>query len=219
MLLTKTHMRAPGALFDDEKRIVDHTWRQQAFLQRIHAHRLSGNDKHIQLTLGRRCGLTVNSVSFETPSYGLLFPHSHSRCVWGFYKNVLQKSTVSAKMWPIVTEISRVCLFIYIPSVLWRCWLGGRKGIRLVKNWVVGCWRGYLSEARCRLACGPVDTTATHCLLLQWNPDWFLPFWYWLTRVVPEEGPLNGCVCVCACSYITSYQKFIVRPLLRGPRP
>jgi len=30
-------------------------------------------------------------------------------------------------------------------SVLWRCWLGGRKGIWPVKNWVVGCWRGYLS--------------------------------------------------------------------------
>jgi len=25
-----------------------------------------------------------------------------------------------------------------MPSVLWRCWLGGRKGIRPVKNWVVG---------------------------------------------------------------------------------
>jgi len=23
-----------------------------------------------------------------------------------------------------------------------------------------------------------------------------LPFWYWLTRVVPEKGPLNVCVCV-----------------------
>ena len=54
-----------------------------------------------------------------------------------------------------------------LPSVLWRCWLGGRKGIRPVKNWVVGCWRGYLSGARCRLAYGPADATATHCLLLQ----------------------------------------------------
>jgi len=90
-----------------------------------------------------------------------------------------------------------------IPSVLWRCWLGGRKGIRPVKNWVVGCWRGYLSGARCRLACGPADTTATHCFLLQENPDWFLPFWYWLTRVVPEKGPLNGCVCVCVHLLLT----------------
>ena len=54
-----------------------------------------------------------------------------------------------------------------VPSVLWRCWLGGRKSIWPVKNWVVGCWRGYLSGARCRLAHGPADATATHCLLLQ----------------------------------------------------
>ena len=23
--------------------------------------------------------------------------------------------------------------------------------------------------------------------------------WYRLTRVVPDKGPLNGCVCVCVC--------------------
>ena len=28
-------------------------------------------------------------------------------------------------------------------------------------------WHGYLSGARCRLACGRADATATHCLLLQ----------------------------------------------------
>jgi len=35
---------------------------------------------------------------------------------------------------------------------------------------VVGRWHGYLSGARCKLAYGPADATATHCLLL------FLPF-------------------------------------------
>ena len=35
-----------------------------------------------------------------------------------------------------------------LPSVLWRCWLGGMKDIRPVKNWLVGCWRG------CRLEQG-----------------------------------------------------------------
>jgi len=35
--------------------------------------------------------------------------------------------------------------------------LGGRKGIRPVKNRVVGYWRGYLSGARCRLAYGSAD--------------------------------------------------------------
>ena len=62
---------------------------------------------------------------------------------------------------------------VLVPSVLWRCWLGGRKGIQPVKNWVVGCWHGYLSGVRCRLAYSPADATAAHCFLLQWNPDWF----------------------------------------------
>ena len=29
-----------------------------------------------------------------------------------------------------------------------------------------------------------------------------LPFWYRLTRVVPDKGPLNVCVCVCV---LTTY--------------
>ena len=44
-----------------------------------------------------------------------------------------------------------VLSIVLLPSVLWRCWLGGRKGIRPAKNWVVGCWHGYLSGARCRV--------------------------------------------------------------------
>jgi len=58
-------------------------------------------------------------------------------------------------------------MIMCVPSVLWRCWLGGRKGTRPVKNWVVGCWHGYLSGVRCRLAHNPADATAAHCLLLQ----------------------------------------------------
>ena len=33
----------------------------------------------------------------------------------------------------------------HLPSVLWRCWLSGRKGIRPVKTWEMRCWHGYLS--------------------------------------------------------------------------
>ena len=37
-----------------------------------------------------------------------------------------------------------------------------------------------------------------HSLSLASVKSWLvLPFWYRLTRVVPEKGPLNGCVCVC----------------------
>jgi len=83
--------------------------------------------------------------------------------------------------WPSVWsyhQLFLVVFFIYfififnfsnfLPSVLWSCWLGSRKGIWPVKNLrVVGYWHGYLSGVRCRVAYGPADAAATHCLLLQ----------------------------------------------------
>ena len=91
--------------------------------------------------------------------------------------------------------------FILLDFRLWRCWLGGRKGIRPVKKWVVGRWRGYLSGVRCRLAYSPTDATATSLSLAPVKSRLVLPFWYWLTWVVPEKRPLNGCVCVCVYVY------------------
>ena len=38
-----------------------------------------------------------------------------------------------AEHYRVTTHPCSVCLH---PSVLWHCWLGGRKGIRPVKNWV-----------------------------------------------------------------------------------
>jgi len=89
------------------------------------------------------------------------------------------------------------CFMGYIlPSVFWLCWFGCRNGIRPVKLSGV-CWRSYLSGARCRLAYGPADATATHCILLaSVKSRLVLPFWYRLAWIVPEKGPLNGCVCV-----------------------
>ena len=57
---------------------------------------------------------------------------------------------------PVNNAFSALTLFV-----------GRQEGLRTVKNWVVGCWRGYLSGAQCSLAYGPGDATATHCLLLQ----------------------------------------------------
>ena len=41
------------------------------------------------------------------------------------------------------------------------------EGHPACKNWVVGCWRGYLSGARCKFAYGLADAIAIHCLWLQ----------------------------------------------------
>jgi len=91
--------------------------------------------------------------------------------------------------------------------------LGGRKDIQPVKNWVVGCWRGYLSGARCRLAYGPANASATHSLsLLSVKSRLVLSFWYRLTQLVLDEWPLNGraraCVRVCIgdCVHVTFFK-------------
>jgi len=101
-------------------------------------------------------------------SYKLQMPTKiPSLPVW-FHRLVIQ-----CQRFRFVSRFLVLCKFVYdtmtwcVPSVLWRCWLGGRNGIRPVKNWVVGCWRDYLSVAICRLAYDPADATATHCLLLQ----------------------------------------------------
>ena len=81
-----------------------------------------------------------------------------------------------------------------MPSVLWRCWLGSRKGIWPVKNWVV--WLSVWSKVQ---TC--IWPSWCHChspSLASVKSRLVLPFWYRLTWVVPERGPLNGCVCVCS---------------------
>ena len=74
---------------------------------------------------------------------------------------------------------------------------GWQEGHPACKNWSVGCWHGYLSGARCRLAYGWCHCHSLSLALVK--SRLVLPFWYRLTRVVPDKGPLNGCVCVCVC--------------------
>ena len=83
-------------------------------------------------------------------------------------------------------------MVLYIAFSALTLLVGRQEGHPACKNWVMGCWHGYLSWARCRLAYGPAD--ATHHFLLQYNPEFVLPFWYRLTRVVPDRT--IKCVCV-----------------------
>ena len=97
-----------------------------------------------------------------------------------------------------------------LPSVLWHCWLGSRKGIRPAKKlewWGTGIVICLEWDADLHM----VLPTATHCLLLQSlslasvKSRLVLPFWYRLTRVVLEKGPLNECVLV-VCETVLTYE-------------
>jgi len=65
--------------------------------------------------------------------------HLHTYCL----KVDKQCNTIPLKS-KSVNNKHTICSTGNTPSVLWRCWMGSRKGIRPVKNWVVGCWRGCL---------------------------------------------------------------------------
>jgi len=71
--------------------------------------------------------------------------------------------------------------------------LGGRKGIRPVKTeqWGAGMVIWLEQDADLHMAqLMPLPPTVSCFSKIQIG----LPFWYWLTWVVPEKGPLNGCV-------------------------
>ena len=70
-------------------------------------------------------------------------------------------------LWLAISALICLKCFICLQCFDAVGWVAGRAGIWPTKNWVVGCWHGYLSAARCRLAYGLADATATHCLLLQ----------------------------------------------------
>ena len=74
--------------------------------------------------------------------------------------------------------------------------VGGRKSIRPVKNWVVGCWRGICLEQSVHLRMAqlmPLPLTVSCSSKIQIG----------FTLLVlahlgsPGKGPLNGCVFVC----------------------
>jgi len=83
-------------------------------------------------------------------------------------------------------------------SVLWRCWLVGRKG----KKWVVGCWHGYLEwGADLHMAQWmplplTISCSSKSRLVL---PSWFLPSWYLLTWIVPDKFQKSRKTIVCVC--------------------
>jgi len=76
-------------------------------------------------------------------------------------------------------------------------WAAGRAS-GLQKTRVLGCWRGDLHIAQ-----------LTHCnslSLASVKSRLVLHFWYHLTRVVLDKGPLNGCVCVCGFTLLPAFE-------------
>ena len=90
----------------------------------------------------------------------------------GIRKCMAGRQCFQTALWAMCTALSSLCidsLLVLQCSAFSALTLlvGRQEGHPACKNWAVGCWRGYLSGARCTLAYSPADATATHCLLLQ----------------------------------------------------
>ena len=96
-----------------------------------------------------------------------------------------------------------VCIYLItwqcLSSVLWRCWLGGRKGIRPVKTewWGAGVVICLERDADLHMApLMPLPLTASCFRKIQIGFTFLVP----AHPGVLEKEPLNGCVCVCLSS-------------------
>jgi len=112
-----------------------------------------------------------------------------TRMQWPFYQHTVAQN-VAIKL---VVTLGRFDLRHDLPSVLWHCWLGGRKGIRSVKTeWWVLEWLSVWSKVQ---TCIWPSWCNCHSLsLASVKSRLVLPLWYRLIWVVPYKGPLNGCV-------------------------
>ena len=91
-----------------------------------------------------------------------------------------------------VTFIKDQSVVVFVPSVLWRCWLGGRKGIRPVKTE----WWGAGVDISLELS---ADLHMALWMLLPLTVSYFSKIQIGFTFLVPahlgSKGPLNVHMC------------------------
>ena len=90
---------------------------------------------------------------------------------------------------------------VLFPSELWHCWLGDRKGIWLVKSWVLVCWwwnrhvRSDMAASVC--ACQSVCLSVSVCLCVYvtmcvvcvvWYRCYVMPRWWLKEWSIVEAG-------------------------------
>ena len=99
------------------------------------------------------------------------------------------------------------CNYNYnMPSVLWHCWLGGKKGIQPVKNWAVGAgmvicleWGADLHMAQQK----PLTLTVSCFSKIQNGFTFLVP----AHPGIPGQRAVKR-VCVCVCNYISIMYHF-----------
>jgi len=103
-----------------------------------------------------------------------------------------------------------------MPSVLWWSWLGGRKGIQPVKTerWEMLVWLSVWSEVQIWAWSRPSWCHCHSMFLASAKSTLALPFWYWLTQVIPNKIQTATKWLCCVCYY--NYNRFTALWILSG---
>jgi len=134
----------------------------------------------VVVLMGKQFGMSVtlcllNQAEHVYNTVSVLDIDTEPQTAWQVIRSVLSctPSFFCKFQYVCLEYCCRITIFPYYMSYLHAFsalmllvrWQEGHPACK--RTWVVGCWHGYLSGARCRLAYGPADVTATHCLLLQ----------------------------------------------------
>ena len=152
-------------------------------------------------------------------------PHTHSSLsyknysfVWWLWSSYIVFANIICRTWlhPCATFSASVhhisvspslpCIIcILLPSVQLTLLVGRQEGHPACRKLLSGGVLAWLSVWSEMQTCMWPSWCHCHSLsLASVKSRLILPFWYRLTQVVPEKGPLNGCVCVCVAG--TSHQ-------------
>jgi len=145
------------------------------------------------------------------PHYWLFEPQM-AKLHWHCCSFSATRTLHATVLWLVISQ--KLLMWLLLPSVLWHCRLGGRKGIQPVKNWVVGCWRGYLSEL-----CA--DLHMAQLMPLPLTVSCFSEIQNGFTFLVPAHLGSPGKravkrVCVCVCITCTVLLKTRTAGMLVG---
>ena len=141
-------------------------------------------------------------ISYSTPhvvrimvwilTFGV-FDISHVSCEVFFYITLLASSAVCTQYCIWVCEIL-ICLsnYMYIAFSALMLLVGRQEGHPACKKTVVGCWCGLSVWSKVHTCIWPSWCHCHSLSLASVKSRLVLPFWYWLTWVVPEKGLWNG---------------------------
>ena len=201
-VLSANHRQHFSGFHQRRQQTATHVCNQQIWCNtRIQSHRSVSTLDWALSPKSAQVGSSITSRELHTDEiWSPSPPHRHTHPV-----------PVNCVPIPDITLFDLYQLFkqLYVmPSVLWRCWLGGTKGIRPVKK--SGGVLVLLSVWSKVQTCIWPSWCHCHSLsLVSLKTRLVLPFWYWLTWVVPEKGPLSGCVCVVCNALVWKYRSLI----------